>query len=1113
MDKDLESFGYIHHRSLTVTDCNAIAAPRPSSFKRVPDSLCVYFDLVVKDSLLDSIHYDKLYGILSSDATKRKHARRGPSAGFSKATVRRSAANATEQQRHFIQNDERRDNLISEFVCTEDSYVANLRAFVSSIVQPIRSRAKDKQQSILGLYECNKIFMNIEQILQANEAFRLDLARYQSMGDMDFGEICLMHASVENAQAFNIKEQKNNATYETYLNKLKVNKGNQTVYDYLALPGQRVGRYTMFLKELIKHTTDDHPNLPGLTQALKTAEEIADMSEDYHTTLIKIFRNMLQSIQNCPASLISQQRSLICHLDAVEHDLSTGKPTCPVTLFLFTDKLLVARRPSYAADGLELCGLDQEKDKSGMLSLLVRKADLTKRYDRKLKFRGWMGLNDLEIHDGIEGIQGSFTLVASANETVSLTELDPQTRDALEGYFLEGAPRLFSLVSNTLSDSGTAKSAKSILQDRQTFVEQFGKSKLEHQRANDDHLLEWAACIWKDRYFFTSIYRLSTYQLIQNKNEIAFVLSDDPESPALMSALSNSFITPHMLGFVQPTHGGSRFSVNVRSKLALGCIADTDDKCRLEALVDSDMALELFRDRLLGNLYACDRDLREVGRIATTLGSYGRRRAQHHHHQQQSPIKSTIRKEMSRRRSMTTFKLFGGLGSPPTTPSASTSIATPLTAQRRRKSVGSNEYPHAQQGFLESRISNHTYSSTSTRSNDSQCSLSASEEKLSAEGSRMDVKKSPMQIRRKSLTESIASMYRPSVHPSQSMSYELLTGTRPEISRSSNPMPNEAEVLGDRVKQMCTALQKQMRSPLSSNEEGAATISPSTAQQRLARPESYSPASRKSWSGPPISDSFRSVHNNQPDKDFLPCVTGPTTPLSHDIFFGNASTQEQFHADERVTELLAHIKNQSPLSSSSSESCQTPPLPPPPPLATVAGEENAIEKLIIEMETMKSEFNRKYTKMIEDYEEMGGIVRQFTRDLQKKDEELSTMRMRYRNAMIDNEMLYESFNHELDQLYDMFSLRQHPCPEEICNNSNESRPQSSSSSSELLIQKKLELTIKERNQWHQTACKLAREIQNLSQDLMMDSNSNNDIRPIRSTSSPSKHHHRRSTAN
>jgi hypothetical protein len=52
--------------------------------------------------------------------------------------------------------------------------------------------------------------------------------------------------------------------------------------------------------ELIKHTTDDHIDLPGLRQALLKAEKIANMTEEIHTQIMKIFRRLLQSIQHCP---------------------------------------------------------------------------------------------------------------------------------------------------------------------------------------------------------------------------------------------------------------------------------------------------------------------------------------------------------------------------------------------------------------------------------------------------------------------------------------------------------------------------------------------------------------------------------------------------------------------------------------------------------------------------------------------------------------------------------------------------------------------------------------------------------------------------------------------
>lgn len=84
--------------------------------------------------------------------------------------------------------------------------------------------------------------------------------------------------------------------------KLSQHTGNQTVYDYLALPSQRVGRYTMYFKELLKHTTDDHPDLTGLHTSLIKIEEIANIREDKHTQLMKIFHQLLQAIQFCPVN-------------------------------------------------------------------------------------------------------------------------------------------------------------------------------------------------------------------------------------------------------------------------------------------------------------------------------------------------------------------------------------------------------------------------------------------------------------------------------------------------------------------------------------------------------------------------------------------------------------------------------------------------------------------------------------------------------------------------------------------------------------------------------------------------------------------------------------------
>ena len=65
--------------------------------------------------------------------------------------------------------------------------------------------------------------------------------------------------------------------------------------------------------------------------------------------------------------------------------------------------------------------------------------------------------------------------------TDAASDTDPQTRDALEGYFLEDSFRLFHL-----SGEYTSKSIKSLMQEKENFVEQFGKAKSGHKRIGKD---------------------------------------------------------------------------------------------------------------------------------------------------------------------------------------------------------------------------------------------------------------------------------------------------------------------------------------------------------------------------------------------------------------------------------------------------------------------------------------------------------------------------------------------------------------------------------------------------------------------------------------------------
>ena len=189
-------------------------------------------------------------------------------------------------------------------------------------------------------------------------------------------------------------------------------------------------------------------------------------------------------------------------------------------------------------------------------------------------------------------------------------------------------------------------------------------------------------------------------------------------------------------------------------------------------------------------------------------------------------------------------------------------------------------------------------------------------------------------------------------------------------------------VLEDQVKQLSTTLQNQL-----SNKD------------RMARPESSesntstrTTPSRLSFS--PDQYSLSSFRNSS--RETLTSISGTSNnsiSLSHDLMFGKVRAfllfvldsignrfllqQEKVQVDEKVSELLAQIKGQSPASTASSDSIRTPSP------ATGPDGSNTLEKMMTEMDLMKSEFNRRYDSMIHDYEEMGRAVRQLTKELKK----------------------------------------------------------------------------------------------------------------------------------
>ncbi|KAI8581149.1 hypothetical protein K450DRAFT_26497 [Umbelopsis ramanniana AG] len=373
--------------------------------------LCQHYDVVVSDRCLtaptheDRQQYQALVNNIGDSAVH------GPYSFKTDRVTIDPCALPTE----FVADEERRDSLVDELITTEENYVSNMTAFCDIIVKPLRLRAKNSKNLIIGLYQCNTIFNNVEQILEVNKSFLSELLIWRSTREAVFGDICakyLYHMEcytkflqgVDAAQEINAQEHKTNYNYRLFLQSATQNTrlGGHTLYSMLAQPGQRITRYTMLLTKILKHTDPSDKNHASLIAALKKADEIATLADDSPTKLAKVFFNMHRSILNCPPTLISQSRTLVSHLDAVELDPATLRPQRPVTIFLLTDKLMIVRRPAYAVRGLDLCGLGNESP--AFESVLLKKLEKnTLKSEKQLKFKDWINLGDVEILQGNQG--------------------------------------------------------------------------------------------------------------------------------------------------------------------------------------------------------------------------------------------------------------------------------------------------------------------------------------------------------------------------------------------------------------------------------------------------------------------------------------------------------------------------------------------------------------------------------------------------------------------------------------------------------------------------------------------------------------------------------------
>ena len=137
-------------------------------------------------------------------------------------------------------------------------------------------------------------------------------------------------------------------------------------------PVQRIPRYTLLFRTMLKHMAPGDPQRDKLTEADEIASKIALAEADEQTKRAAIFYCLTATIDAFPPDLFSNSRRFIDCIDVEDVLTDTSAASIAAssssslagslhcTLFLFDDKLVIVKRPGNGEKGARLLsGLDE----------------------------------------------------------------------------------------------------------------------------------------------------------------------------------------------------------------------------------------------------------------------------------------------------------------------------------------------------------------------------------------------------------------------------------------------------------------------------------------------------------------------------------------------------------------------------------------------------------------------------------------------------------------------------------------------------------------------------------------------------------------------------------
>ncbi|XP_012869639.1 PREDICTED: rho guanine nucleotide exchange factor 17 [Dipodomys ordii] len=240
---------------------------------------------------------------------------------------------------------------------TEQSYVESLRTLMQGYMQPL----KQPENSLLcDPSLVDEIFDQIPELLEHHEQF-LEQVRHcvqtwhaqQKVGALlvqSFSKDILVNiysAYIDNflnaKDAVRVAKEARPAFLKFLEQSMRENKEKQALSDLMIKPVQRIPRYELLVKDLLKHTPEDHPDHPLLLDAQRNIKQVAERinkgvrnaeEAERHARVLQEIEAHIEGMEDLQAPL----RRFLRQEMVIEVKAIGGKKDR--SLFLFTDLIV-----------------------------------------------------------------------------------------------------------------------------------------------------------------------------------------------------------------------------------------------------------------------------------------------------------------------------------------------------------------------------------------------------------------------------------------------------------------------------------------------------------------------------------------------------------------------------------------------------------------------------------------------------------------------------------------------------------------------------------------------------------------------------------------------------